>query len=191
MTTAPSANDLTRQQLDELDALLQRMLALPLNGPDAATALPTEAPPVPNWRVDPPAPMSVPPPHRPRPPEAELPFVPANPFAHPEPVAAPEPAVAVADLRTMTTTTRSPLPVPLPPPPPPETVPVVLWPLVAFNWVVDLVLGQLGPPGRVLRSGFGKNVLGLAGILLLVYTAAHAARAQGWVSLPVPLPWPR
>ena len=34
-TAAPSPNDLTRQQLDELDALLQRMLALPLNPPES------------------------------------------------------------------------------------------------------------------------------------------------------------
>src|SRR5215212_9715641 len=65
MATAPSPNDLTRQQLDELDALLQRMLSLPLNPPDTPspvtpTAKAPEPPPVlpnpgPNWRVDPPA----------------------------------------------------------------------------------------------------------------------------------------
>ena len=37
MATAPSPNDLTRQQLDELDALLQRMLALPLNPPEISS----------------------------------------------------------------------------------------------------------------------------------------------------------
>jgi hypothetical protein len=36
MTTAQNTNDLTRQQLDELDALLQKMLALPLNGPESS-----------------------------------------------------------------------------------------------------------------------------------------------------------
>ena len=30
MATAPSPNDLTRQQLDELDALLQKMLSVPM-----------------------------------------------------------------------------------------------------------------------------------------------------------------
>lgn len=38
MATAQSPNDLTRQQLDELDALLQRMLALPLNPPETPAA---------------------------------------------------------------------------------------------------------------------------------------------------------
>ena len=53
-TTAQSPNDLTRQQLDELDDLLQRMLSLPLNPPESfenspparafASPLPTPAP---------------------------------------------------------------------------------------------------------------------------------------------------
>jgi hypothetical protein len=38
MASAPSTNDLTRQQLDELDALLQKMLALPLSGPENASS---------------------------------------------------------------------------------------------------------------------------------------------------------
>ena len=33
MAASPSPNDLTRQQLDELDVLLQRMLALPISQP--------------------------------------------------------------------------------------------------------------------------------------------------------------
>jgi hypothetical protein len=41
MATAHSPNDLTRQQLDELDALLQRMLALPLNAPESTPNLRT------------------------------------------------------------------------------------------------------------------------------------------------------
>lgn len=43
MATAQNPNDLTRQQLDELDALLQKMLALPLNASE--TAAPTGARP--------------------------------------------------------------------------------------------------------------------------------------------------
>jgi hypothetical protein len=42
----------------------------------------------------------------------------------------------------------------------------------------------------LLRSGFGKNVLGLAGLGLLLYTAAHVAQLRGWVLLPAPVPWP-
>ena len=72
MATAPSPNDLTRQQLDELDALLQRMLSVPLAPTD--TPMPVSAPPlptppssvpssVPSWRVDPPGPTNVSSPH--------------------------------------------------------------------------------------------------------------------------------
>lgn len=58
MATAPSPNDLTRQQLDELDTLLQRMLSLPLNQPEPAVAFPPP-PPLPQL-PDPPAPRSQP-----------------------------------------------------------------------------------------------------------------------------------
>src|SRR6478736_1474141 len=64
MATAPSPNDLTRQQLDELDALLQRMLSVPLAPADTPAPVTTpgprsEAPPLPPiWRVDPPAPAA-------------------------------------------------------------------------------------------------------------------------------------
>src|SRR4051812_40911055 len=60
MATSISPNDLTRQQLDELDTLLQRMLALPLNKPEIPQP-PTVAPPPPlpdmppingMWRTD-------------------------------------------------------------------------------------------------------------------------------------------
>lgn len=57
MAPAPGPNDLTRQQLDELDALLQRMLGLPLDPPSpppSPPAMPT--PPMPDlppgWRLD-------------------------------------------------------------------------------------------------------------------------------------------
>ncbi len=74
---------------------------------------------------------------------------------------------------------------------PPETVSIILWPLVGLNWTVDRLLGLFGPPGWLLRSAFGKNVLGLTGIGLLLYTAAHIAEKQGFVSFPVDLPWPK
>ncbi len=57
MATAPGPNDLTRQQLDELDALLQRMLGLPLDPPaPPPKPQPLPAPPLPDlppgWRLD-------------------------------------------------------------------------------------------------------------------------------------------
>lgn len=66
--SSPTPNDLTRQQLDELDALLQRMLSLPVTAPGEPAPAPFVPPPMPDlppvqlrsWRADPPA---VPKPH--------------------------------------------------------------------------------------------------------------------------------
>jgi hypothetical protein len=215
MATAPSANDLTRQQLDELDALLQRMLSLPVNPPEAASpnppapaanryneiqgpafaAAPRLAPPpmpaaeLPRPRLPEPAPLPVP---AARPPVAQVP--------------APEPTLPITDWNAVTTTPpadRRAAPLPFAsaaayampavapvPPPRGESVPAALWPLVAVNWSVDTLLGFFGPPGRFLRSALGKNLLGLIGIALLAYTTAHIASEQGWLELPFPLPWP-
>jgi hypothetical protein len=52
MATTPSPNDLTRQQLDELDTLLQRMLALPLNKPEPSVPY-SPPPPLPEVPVSP------------------------------------------------------------------------------------------------------------------------------------------
>lgn len=193
MATAPSPNDLTRQQLDELDALLQRMLSVPLAPPD--TPMPggrgeTDAPPLPpSWRVDPPAPTaSASAPHiaLPDPPSAvALKFEPPAPPATapaPKPVAK-TPAAAPAPKPVV-----SALPAPVPSAPP---VALPLLPFVALNALFDATCGLFGPLGRVLRSGFFKHIYGLTGLGLIAYTAAHVAQAQGWVTLPVALPWPR
>jgi hypothetical protein len=225
MATAPSPNELTRQQLDELDALLQRMLALPLNPPDtpapapAAQAVPRPAvpdlPPTlptvpPNWRVDPPAapaphlllaatPLPLPDPIVP-PPALEVERAPLRVAAKqmPQPEhAAPEPVRVVAprlsDDPAPTPTPKPDLP-PLPPQLATEIAPPTPWalvPLVAVNRLTDAVLGVLGPVGKALRSGFGRNVFGVAGILLIAYTAVRVAQVQGWITLPFTLPWPR
>jgi hypothetical protein len=57
MPPAPGPNDLTRQQLDELDVLLNRMLGLPAEPPPPMpTPVPPPAPPLPElppgWRMD-------------------------------------------------------------------------------------------------------------------------------------------
>jgi hypothetical protein len=69
-------------------------------------------------------------------------------------------------------------------------VPFLFVPFVVLNWLFDHVCGLFGPPGRMLRSGFFKYLYGFAGIALLVYTAAHLAQEQKWLTLPVQLPWP-
>ncbi len=55
----PTSNDLTRQQLEELDALLQRMLSAPPPSSKLDTSPPAISPPpiVESWRIDRPIPM--------------------------------------------------------------------------------------------------------------------------------------
>jgi hypothetical protein len=87
MTTTPSANDLTRQQLEELDALLQRMLALPTPTTEPKpVAMPAELPLPPvgeSWRVDRPTPAA------PKQPYVAAPLTVPS-FASPEEAAADE-----------------------------------------------------------------------------------------------------
>jgi hypothetical protein len=271
MATAPSPNDLTRQQLDELDALLQRMLSVPIpsdavpaagggreapagpaarGGIESADAL-TDPPLPPSWRVDPPAGSrtpgapaggygagpregSAPAPHLvfPEPPssvslaleppapaalaQTPAPTAPlkpsARPAAPPAPRAAPAAPPAAAPQPAQTVTAPpilKPVPVVVSPPAPPAPkpapqaptsrltpaptappVPFLFLPFVGLNALFDAGCGVLGPFGRVLRSGFFKQLCGLAGLGLLIYTAAHVAHTQKWITLPIPLPWP-
>jgi len=110
MASPNSPNDLTRQQLDELDTLLQRMLALPLNKPDTVPAPvlaelplppPSSGPEPTNWS---------PPPEFPRP--ARPSFLTLTPAPEPADDFAPRPSEhrLMADLL--------PFPIPTDPPPP-------------------------------------------------------------------------
>lgn len=210
MATAPSPNDLTRQQLDELDALLQRMLSLPLSPPEQVAAPPRPTPTILEFAPLPmPAPASpvreaTPPQHwrgenTPSPQLLPTPE-PPQPLAQPT---APRQAPLPAPVEFVAPRVEAP---PAPPPPAPahsarpaastqpataspEPVPLLLVPFVAFNRVVNTALGLLGFPGRVLRSGFVKNLLGLTGFALLAYTAVKAAQVH--LALPLTLPWPR
>lgn len=210
-TVAPSPNDLTRQQLDELDALLQRMLSLPLNPPESfapnpplqayAPPMPMPAPVVREVPTAVPAPRlfanPAPAPEIRQTPEPSPVAVPWKDFAPaPAPVIAPSPKVEKPVPAPKVEKPRpAPTPVAVEPvvyvPPRPEPVPFLLVPLVGFNAALNWSLGLLGLPGRVLRSGFVKNLFGLAGLGLLVYTGLKVAQIHGLVTLPVQLPWPR
>jgi hypothetical protein len=200
MATAPSPNDLTRQQLDELDALLQKMLTgapAPVDTPPPAQ--PMREPPVPPlWRADPPAPVAPPAPHleRPEPPLPLLKFEPPAPKPAPAPVPVPVPVAKAPAPKPVAPAPPVPAPAPkpaalTPPPPVPEPVPLLLKPFALVTAIFDGACGLFGPPGRLLRGGFFKHIYGLAGLGLLAYTAARVAQVQGWVTLPVDLPWPK
>ncbi len=113
---SPSPNDLTRQQLDELDVLLQRMLALPVSQPEPAVAFP------------PPPPLPDLPPAAPRPAPRAMPDPPTVSWRADTPTGgkaphltpAPEPATAFTPsvLPFPPSARANPDPMPMPPPRP-------------------------------------------------------------------------
>lgn len=91
MASPHSPNDLTRQQLDELDTLLQRMLSLPLNKPDAVPTPALAELPLPEPPEPPPRPPVRP---VPRPEPVNWLPAPAEPAATSLPMPTPKPAPA-------------------------------------------------------------------------------------------------
>lgn len=185
----------TRQQLDDLDALLQRMLALPVNpGEEPA---PPEPPPAEPLAASPAAPPLFPEPLTPPPGNmilTDLPPAPPAPASAPRP---PAPAVVPAELVPL------PLLNPVPPaerrppalPAPdrrlsprealiasrPPTAPLLLRPILWVNRVFDGLAFALGAPGRWLRRPAGRALLGAAGLLLLAAALALALLDRiGW-----------
>jgi hypothetical protein len=194
-----AADQPTRQQLDELDALMQRMLALPVSGAEEEPAVPVATP----------AATSPPYPFRFEEEEAEvvqpvLESVP--PEAKKERVLSGlgmEKAAATAPVfedfrfdqpvRPLATTTPRPkppvrethdvvekeAPVPAPAPVAAPTVVVASWwlrPLLRCNQVYDRCSQLLGPTGRWLRGEHARALLGWVGIVLL-------AAAVTWVTV--------
>jgi hypothetical protein len=162
----------TRQQLDDLDALLQRMLALPVNPTDdmaAALAAPHDdqlTPPDGNMIVSdpgpPPAPPSAPrsiwlPPSPPKP--IPLPLLNPVPAAERRPPVLPPPDRPMSPLAALAASR---------PPSPPLLLRPVLW----LNRQFDSLALGFGAPGRWLRRPAGRTLLGLIGLALLAAAAA-------------------
>jgi hypothetical protein len=188
---SPSPPGSTRQLLDELDALMQRMLALPVEQEEEAPPAPERtaptaavAPPVLPEALPPPveppaartvalalsvpsaAPVDKPPPVAPAPaPRQDQPELPAGP--HGLTPVGPEVFAALTTptpIRPRTTPAR-------PRPTPRRAAPVggiVLGPLRWLNHAFDRVTHRLGAPGRWLRGRQGRAVLGWVGVALLV-----------------------
>jgi len=203
-TSTQSPNDLTRQQLDELDDLLQRMLSLPLNPPESfaptpavfSPPMPTAAPIPRESPVAAPAPRVFAPPVV-EPQESQFVFKPAP---APAPITAPGPESMLAPIsspisspfieRAATIISRPAAVIDRPPPARSESIPFLYAPLVGFNAVLNWTLGLFGFPGRVLRSGFVKCLFGIVGFGLLIFTGLKVAQIHGLVTLPQELPWP-
>lgn len=166
----PSTSHPTRQQLDELDALMQRMLALPVNQqPDEAEA-PASEPSADvafadnsdsrlanSWEsVATTTAVSLP--ERP----VETPAPPPVPVHHP--VVAPR--------------LRKPLEVR--PRPPRLLASWLLAPLVWTNRSFDRGAAYLGRPGRWFCSPTGRNVLGWLGIACMAAAAAWVIIELNW-----------
>jgi hypothetical protein len=184
MSTPPPGTALpTRQQLDEIDALLRRMLALPpLAGEAAAAPAAAQNPgPTPAIREVPPA----------------RPAAPGEPVVQAWRVEWPAVAPAAASLVSWGTPVVPPaaeIGAPVAPPfaptpvvsapavvsqpaaiPQPEsTVPAALWPLILLNGLFDILSYVLGPLGTWLR-GPGRTVLGLLGIGMILAAGVWAA----------------
>lgn len=186
----------TRQMLDELDAIMDRMLALPVAEPAEPAAAPREAKPPtlaasltllehdraapappPAAPSRPEAPAGAPRPHAwrapPAPPPAELPPLPPAAAAAVEPLPlapwmAPRPSAPAA----------GPDEVPAPAP-----APGLWWllPLLWCNQAFDRATHALGGPGHWLREAGGRAVLGYSGIALLLLALLLLVRdALGW-----------
>ena len=193
MSTVPNPSpDLTRHQLDELDALLQRMLNLPLAG--AAPSVLPKPPEVPvaqvplpgDWRADLRQPTRMPyavvEPAEAHAPTRTLRGIDANPLPrlHVEPTEpeAPTPAEVAPDemLVDLTPAPRF-AEVAAPVADDAAPVPMVVWPLYAANAVIESGLSRFGPLGDWLATPSVKTAFGVAGIVGLVGSAAWVAVA--------------
>jgi len=174
-TPLPASQLPTRQQLDEIDSLLRRMLTLPPLAGDVPEASPV-ATLSPTIREVPPA----------RGPAPGEPVVqawrvewPQSQSATPSVVAWGTPAVSVG--APAATTYASPaapaaVPPPVSAPAAPESAPAraSLWPLILLNGLFDILTYLLGPLGTWMR-GPGRAAIGLTGVLMILAAAVWAA----------------
>jgi hypothetical protein len=181
---ATPASQPTRQQLDDLDALLQRMLALPVNSaeeppppPEPESALrypePFSAPAGNVILSDPEMPL-------PEPPAPSLRPVPALSEPLPLPVVNPvKPSERRGPVLPAVDPSRSPLEALAASRPPRPSF--LVRPILGLNRFFDALLLGFGGPGRWLRGAFGRTLLGLIGLLLLAAAVALVLRERfGW-----------
>lgn len=186
----------TKQMLDELDALMEKMLALPVTDPEEAAPFPAEVVKPPSLTptlsatltmLPPPAaaPVSIPepepshpvtnPPHLSMP--ASLPIEPAAPPSLSIPVPEPEPLTNEIEPPSRMAELE-PLLAEVPAPGTPVTTQWVYLPLLWLNQGFDRVATSLGL-GTALRGPAGRMVLGMSGIALML--AAGAWLLKDWL----------
>jgi hypothetical protein len=165
----------TRQQLAELEALMQRMLSLPVNqlDADAEAALPKLLPELPVVESEEPAPAVPSEPTRPPIPAVATAPVSSPPARLDERFHIKAGAPSVLSKR---------LPSALPRLAPWRRLRADwLRPILWINRVFDTWTSRLGRPGRWLRSRHGRALLGALGILFLVAAVGCAILGVvGW-----------
>jgi hypothetical protein len=67
-----------------------------------------------------------------------------------------------------------------------KPLPAWLWPLFAVNWLLESVLKLFGPPGQAFTGRTGKNLLGTAGLMMIIGAGLWTAQSRGWLHLPIP-----
>lgn len=177
-TTPRSSAHSTRQQLDDLDALLQRMLELPVQPPEESEPVSTEnrgSPASPVLRPEPQAPREprsvAAEPHRPvtagprlrERATARKPVEPPRRIGANQTPNSASPATADSPARPGRAVTPTPIRLHDSGPP----LPGVLAPVVWMNTAFDEVMGKLGSAGGWARQPGGRQVLGWTGLLLL------------------------
>lgn len=192
-----SSNQQTKQQLEELDALLQRMLASPPPNTDLMPADSTRSAAAPAAVVYSSQPIHSEPPAQPWMTQAAPPmataadasieqtagqpqfFGPVNSAPAPQ-TPFPYAMVFGAQPNHQAPTVIAPIsnqpvnhgiPAPqweAPKPVSTPPLPVMLWPIYVMNKVFDLVTLPLGPLGSWLRQTSGRNAMGWLGVLMIL-----------------------
>jgi hypothetical protein len=173
----------SRQQIDELDALLERMLALPVNATDEPAAVPAPAPVA--VAAAPALPLESPPAEAPAAEHLPLAATLIPPVSPPLPPPSVNPPHLVVPMQSSTAPpAAAALPRRLTPPNYRRVarVPLSLRPLVWLNRGFDRWTMRVGTPGRWLRHSSGRALLGWTGLLLLA--AALGIVAFDWIGWP-------
>jgi hypothetical protein len=159
----------THQQLDDLDALLQQMLSVPVQ-PAADEAAEDRSPPKPEQAAESVTAPSIAEPSASLERPTDRPAVPSS-DAEPTPTVEPEPLAALEQLEAALSDQR--------PTPEATSRPTDAWhpspsllPLVWCNRIFDGLTVPLGPLGRWLRGPSGRLLLGWTGLALLATALA-------------------
>lgn len=164
----------TRQMLDELDALMERMLALPVSDLDDELQMPSEALKPRSFIDDEPEEVAESPP-------ATIPYYRTEAAEPPPAPVAPKPKVVnwklepppALDEIAPPAIERAPLPeLGNYPPPALSLRRILMAPLWLVNGLYDACTWWLGPIGRWLRAPSGRGMLGGFGVTLLLLAAA-------------------